>query len=277
MRTQGQSLLPKGMRMKLLDSSVPSVTPTDQSTESSGSVTSDARAGIPSPRSSSPLFEDKGTGTPDFSPVLPPLPPGESWASFFKEIRSIGKKLSTLEKIEKTTDSLSKQITAVLERTADIEEVAKINAAGIADINEQVFPLKTVVEEQSRDIGKLKALQSVVEKQTKDIGKLKSTIEEKTKDIGKLKTLEATVDQHNKDLKGLKNLKENLTKATGRVVDEMRDLVVEQRKQMDAFQSSSKQINANTAQLVEVRVQQVKEEFAFKDLKRKHTRKDLIW
>lgn len=47
----------------------------------------------------------------------------------------------------------------------------------------------------------------------------------------------------------------------------MRDLVAEQRKQMDKFQSTTKQMKANTAQLVEEKVQQAKDECDFKSLK----------
>lgn len=181
-----------------------------------------------------PSHEDKSTDTPEFSP---PLPPGKSWDDFFEELQSIGKRLSSLEKIEKTTDSFSKQLSDVSQRTSEIEEAVRINSSGIADVNEQVFSIKTVVQKHN-------------------------------KDIGKLKSLEETVSEHSSDLKRLNSLEAKLTKATGKVVDEMRDLVVEQRKQMDLFQSNTKQMKANTAQLVEEKAQQVRDECDFKFLKR---------
>lgn len=229
----------------------------NQDTENRGGSTSNYEAGGPSGDRTPPFHEDKGTETPDFSLLLPPLPPGESWLMFFDEIRSIGKKLVSLEKIDKidkTTDAVSSQLKAVIERTIEIEEAVKINAATIADVQEQTFSTKTAVEQHDRDIDKLKSLESVVEQQKKD--------------IGKLKTLEPSVHSHDKDIKGLKTLEATLTKATGKVVDEMRGLVMEQRKQMDAFQTSSKQIKSNVAQLVEEKVLQVKKELDFKSLKK---------
>lgn len=200
---------------------------------------SQVQSGIRVPELINQQFEDRGTDTPDFPSQFPPLPPGESWLKFFEDMRSIGKRLSSLEKIEKiekTTDSFSEQLTAVMQRSDEIEEAVKTNASKVADVNEQIVSLKILVEKQSKDIDKLKNLESVV-------------------------------GQHSKDLKGLKTLKDSLTKATGRVVDEMRDLVTEQRKQMDSFQSASKQIKSNTAQLVEEKVQQARDECDFKSLK----------
>lgn len=198
--------------------------------------------------------EDKGTDTSDFSPSSPPLMTQESWTNFLDELRSIGKRLTSLEKIEKTTDSLGKrltslekiekttdtfseQLTAVMQRTSEIEDAVKINASSIADVNEQVFSIKTVVQQHNTD-------------------------------IGKLKSMEETIGQHSKALKNLNTLEGSLTKATGKVVDEMRDLVVEQRKQMDEFQSTSKQMKSHTAQMIEEKVQKVKDECDFKSLKK---------
>lgn len=111
----------------------------------------------------------RGGSTNENPPPVPPYNPSALWLKEFAELREfasqtcqelkrIGSQLNTLDKIDQATDTLSKQMTGVLQRTTALEDTTEHNTNAIKALQEDLRCLKSTVATQEKTIADLQLI-----------------------------------------------------------------------------------------------------------------------
>lgn len=123
--------------------------------------------------------------------------------------------MDKIDRIDKTTTSLSSQMTAMFNKTSALEAKTDTNTDKIKNLNEEIHSLKAMVEKQNITIS--------------GFVKLKEEIEANNRE-----TVEVIKEE-------VKVGKEEISRKTKRSIGEMQDLIEQQRDQADNIQATSRQ------------------------------------
>lgn len=89
-----------------------------------------------------------------------------------QELKTIGTQLIKLDKIEKSTDSLTLQMSGVLERTAELEGTSNANSTEITQLKQEVISLKAKINDQEETIASLLTLKEDLTKTSEEFKKM---------------------------------------------------------------------------------------------------------
>lgn len=100
-----------------------------------------------------------------------------------QELKMIGGKLNKLDKIDSSTDTLAKQMTGVLQRTATFEDTTGQNTNAIKTLQQEVQSLKSTVATQAETIADLKLIKQEFIKINEDFS---NSSDQKVQEFNKL-------------------------------------------------------------------------------------------
>lgn len=189
--------------------------------------------------------------------TVPPAPHNEPWKDAFGELRALRSEMAKIDRIDKTTMSLSDQMSAMFNKTSALETKTVSNASKIKSLNEEVSNLKAVVAEQKAKIEENSSLKALIEKQNEKIeetSSLKAMVEKQNEKIAGLAKIQEQLQASTKVTMG--EITETYSKKTKRTIGEMNDLMVQQKEQVESFNSATKRIKTDILHEVDKKVDQ---------------------
>lgn len=171
---------------------------------------SDNRGAAPSPA--------LGTGSTEINTPPPPTGPAEPWQVVLQDLQDIKTRLGTLEKIGKSTEAHTSQLSGLIRRTTDLETAVDDlettvdnNESQVKTLNAEVATLRKVVQEQEKTINNLKNIKKeVLEETAKSLSEMKDLVQVQEQQVKQFQDSATTLKQEiSEETKGqIKEVKE---------------------------------------------------------------------